>query len=76
MFEYSMTLRLLPEHHLDFLNLKGGSTGLPGSTLVKMPHCWKSHAHMVILSSRILCFYSDTGENLPVNPVTLGKIPH
>ena len=35
---------LLTEHHLGFLSLKGGCTGSPESTLVKMPHCWKSHA--------------------------------
>ena len=38
-----MTLRLLTEHPLEFLSLKGGCTGLFESTLVKMPHCWKSH---------------------------------
>ena len=32
------------EHHLEFLSLKGGCTGLSVSTLVKMPHCWKSYA--------------------------------
>ena len=35
--EYSMTLRLLTEHNLEFLSLKGGITGLSDSTLVKMP---------------------------------------
>ena len=46
--EYSMTVKLLTEHHLEFLSLKGGCTGSSESTLVKMPHCWKSHvaAHM------------------------------
>ena len=34
--EYSMTLRLLIEHHLEFLSLKGGCTGSPEFTLVKM----------------------------------------
>ena len=38
-----MSLRLLTEHHLEFLSLKGGCTGLSEPTLVKMPHCWKSH---------------------------------
>ena len=38
-----MTVRLLTEHHLESLSLKGGSTGSSESTLVKMPHCWKSH---------------------------------
>ena len=34
--------KLLTEHHLEFLSLKGGCTGSFVSTLVKMPHCWKS----------------------------------
>ena len=37
-----MTVKLLAEHHLEFLSLKGGCTGSSESTLVKMPHCWKS----------------------------------
>ena len=28
---------------VEFLSLKGGSTFSSESTLVKMPHCWKSH---------------------------------
>ena len=48
--DYSMTVKLLTEHHLEFLSLKGGCTGSSESTLVKMPHCWKSHvmAHIRI----------------------------
>ena len=38
-----MSVRLLTEHHLEFLSLKGGCTGSSESTLVKMPHCWKLH---------------------------------
>ena len=38
-----MTVELLTEHHLEFLSLKGGCTGSSESTLVKIPHCWKSH---------------------------------
>ena len=38
-----MTVELLTEHHLEFLSLKGGCNGLSESTLVKLPHCWKSH---------------------------------
>ena len=41
--EYSMNVQLLAENHLEFLSLKGGCTGWSESTLVKMPHCWKSH---------------------------------
>ena len=42
--EYSMTVKLLTEHHLEFLSLKGGCTDSSESTLslVKMPYCWKS----------------------------------
>ena len=45
-----MTVKLLTEHHFEFLSLKGGYTGSSESTLVKMPHCWKSHveAHMFL----------------------------
>ena len=38
-----MSVKLLSEHHLEFLSVKGGYTGYSESTLVKMPHCWKSH---------------------------------
>ena len=38
-----MNVKLLTEHHLEILSLKGGCTGLSESTLVKMRHCWKSH---------------------------------
>ena len=38
-----MSVKLLTEHHLEFLSYKGGCTGLSEFTLVKMPHCWKSH---------------------------------
>ena len=43
-----MTFRLLTEHHLEFLSLKGDCTGSSESTLDKMSHCWKSHvmAHL------------------------------
>ena len=39
-----MIVKLLTEHHLEFLSLKGGCRGSSKSTLVKMPNCWKSHA--------------------------------
>ena len=38
-----MIVKLLTEHHLEFLSLKEGCRGLSESKLVKMPHCWKSH---------------------------------
>ena len=39
-----MIVKLLTEHLLEFLSFKGGCRGSSESTLVKMPHCWKSHA--------------------------------
>ena len=41
--EYSMSVKLLTEHHLEFISLTGGCTDLSESFHVKMPHCWKSH---------------------------------
>ena len=48
-----MIVKLLTEHHLEFLSLKGGCRGSSESTLVKMSNCWKSHAaaHFVLLFS-------------------------
>ena len=43
LLEYSMTVKLLTEYHVEFLRLKGGCTGSSESTLVNIPHCWKSH---------------------------------
>ena len=39
-----MIVKLLTEHHLEFLSLKGGCRGSLESTCVKMSNCWKSHA--------------------------------
>ena len=45
-----MIVKLLTEHHLGFLSLKGDCICLSESTHVKMPHCWKSHAlaHFIV----------------------------
>ena len=34
-----MSVKLLTEHRLEFVSLKGGCTGSSESTLVKMRHC-------------------------------------
>ena len=39
-----MSVKLLTEHILEVLSLKGGCTGSFESTHVKIPHCWKCHA--------------------------------
>ena len=43
-----MTVKLLTDHALEFLSLKGGCPGSSESIYVKIPHRWKSHvmAHM------------------------------
>ena len=51
--EYSVKFKLLNEHQLKFLSLTGGCTGSFEFTLVKMPHCWKSHvmAQMTLVTA-------------------------
>ena len=50
-----MSVKLLYEHLLEFLSLKGGFTGSSESTLVKMLHCWKSHVAALIHVEMIKC---------------------
>ena len=47
-----MSVKLLTEHHFEFLSLTGCITGSSESTLVKIPNCWKSRvtAQMLIFS--------------------------
>ena len=52
--EYSMSVKLLTEHHLEFLSLKGGCTGSFESIVVKMPHCWKSHVVAHLSSASVM----------------------
>ena len=49
-----MIVKLLTELHLEFLSLTEGCRGLSESTLVKIPHCWKSHAaaHLLFFLAR------------------------
>ena len=51
-----MIVKLLTEHHLEFLSIKGGCTGSCESTIVKMPHCWKSHATAQVTFKVDKCF--------------------
>ena len=46
-----MIVKLLTEHHLEFLSLKGGCRGSSESTLVNMSNCWKSHAVAQIIDN-------------------------
>ena len=56
-----MIVKLLTEHHLEFLSLKRGYRGSFESTLVKMSNCWKSHA--------LAQFYFQDGI-VPISPKT------
>ena len=49
--ECPMSVKLLTEHHLRFLSIKGGCTGSSESTFVKMPNCWKYHAAAHLLTA-------------------------
>ena len=53
-----MSVKLLTEHNLEFLSLKGVCTGSSESTHAKMPHCWKSNA----LALTITLQYRSTDE--------------
>ena len=49
-----MIIKLLTEHHLEFLSSKGGCTGSFESILVKMPNYLKSHALALICTRGLL----------------------
>ena len=63
-----LTVKLLTEHHLEFLSLKGGCKGWSESTLVKMPQCWKSHVTTQIIlrgwAHQIHCGFNDEVQTL------------
>ena len=50
-----MIVKILTKHHLEFQSLKGGCIGSSKSTLVKMPHCWKSHVMAQFLLTVSFC---------------------
>ena len=60
-----MSVKLLNEHHLEFLSLKGGCTCSSESMFVKMPHCWESHitAHLLYQSLHYLPSLADMNSN-------------
>ena len=75
-----MTVKLLTKQHFEFLPLKGGCTGSSESTLVKIPHCSKSHVtaqlSFIIIQTFCLSFsvYVQT-LNRKQNRLTLALIP-
>ena len=64
-----MSVKLLTEQYLEFLSLTGGCTGSSESTLVKMPHCWKSHVMAQVLYGS---FTEDSSEILLLTLCMLG----
>ena len=57
-----MIVKLLTEHHLEFLSLKGGCRGWSESTLVKISNCWKFHAAAQLsLISSLCCISTSPG---------------
>ena len=64
-----MTVKLLTEHNLEFLCLKGGCTGSSESTLVKMPHCWKSYVRVQFSYILMAIFFQLTLEDVSKSKV-------
>ena len=60
-----MSVKLLTEHNLEFLSFKRDCTGSSESTLVKMPHCWKSHvtAQILVHNKNVPCILIDRKES-------------
>ena len=60
-----MNVKLLTDYYLEFLSLKISCTGLSESTLVKTPHCRKSHvaAHIYMINS---LWHTAKNELIPV----------
>ena len=66
--EYSMSVKLLTEHQLVFLRLKGSCACSSVSTLVKMSHCWKSHVAAQLYDSPYIKEESqESSTNWPVH---------
>ena len=72
-----MSVKLLTEHHLEFLTFKGDCIGSSEFTLVKMSNCWKSHAtahyyNCVYSNGFSLCCIMDFGG---VRTLTIVALP-
>ena len=80
-----MIVKLLTEHHLEFLSLKGDCRGSSESTHVKMPHCWKSNAtaHIFTEINQIMLdipyksvLLTDDSYEIPKSRVKSGHLGH
>ena len=64
-----MSVKLLTEHHLKFLSLKRGNIFSSETTLVKMPHCWKSH-----VTAQIYMYAINTSNNFHEELVLIASL--
>ena len=73
-----MNIKLLTEHHLEFLSLKGGRKGSSESTHVKMPHCWKSNvaAHISRKNGDQVIFKKPFSARVTLKQTYLNDIVH
>ena len=62
-----MIVKLMTEHHLECLSLKGGCRGSSESTHVKMPQGWKFHALAQIICTSKRPSRSDSTEMFQMN---------
>ena len=69
-----MIVKLLTEHHLEFLSLKVGCTGSSESTLVKMSNCWKSHDTTHIIIMPMVSYVSGVAIGAGSNSAALGSV--
>ena len=69
-----MIVKLLTEHHLEFLSLKEGCTGSSESTLVKVSNCWKSHGDAHIIIMPMVFYVSGEAIGTGSNSAALGPI--
>ena len=65
-----MSVKLLTEHRLEFVSLKGGCTGSSESTLVKMPHCVAAHFRADAYDTQGTFIFQRTGK-IQTSPTNL-----
>ena len=73
--DYSISIKLLTEHHLEFLSLKGGCTDSSQSTLDKIPHCWNLMSRLKLFTG-MLSINSNKKRNMPIHLDLLCVIQH
>ena len=71
--KYSLTVKPLTEHHLEFLSLTGGCRGSSESTHVKMPHCWKSHVTTHIICTSLKSMNLSRSNSSPFRSIVISS---